>query len=46
MSFFDDDAEVTQVTAPTPRPRRGKRNRSRLRIQRLSATPGKRLLST
>jgi len=35
MSFFDDDAEVTQVTAPTPRPRRGKRNRSRLRIQRL-----------
>jgi len=34
VSFFDDDAEVTQVTAPTPRPRR-KRNRSRLRIQRL-----------
>ena len=34
MSFFDDDAEVTQVTAPTPRSRR-KRNRSRLRIQRL-----------
>ena len=34
MSFFDDDAETTQVKAPTPRPRR-KRNRSRLRIQRL-----------
>jgi hypothetical protein len=34
VSFFDDDAEVTQVTAPTPRSRR-KRNRSRLRIQRL-----------
>ena len=34
MSFFDDDAEVTQVPAPAPRPRR-KRNRSRLRIQRL-----------
>jgi len=34
VSFFDDDAEVTQVPAPAPRPRR-KRNRSRLRIQRL-----------
>ena len=35
MSFFDDDPEVTQITAPSPRPRRPKRNRSRLRIQRL-----------
>jgi hypothetical protein len=35
VSFFDDDAEVTQVTAPGPRPRRTKRSRSRLRIQRL-----------
>ena len=38
MSFFDDDPEVTQATAPTasaPRPRRPKRNRTRLRIQRL-----------
>ena len=34
VSFFDDDAETTQVKAPTPRPRR-KRSRSRLRIQRL-----------
>jgi hypothetical protein len=34
VSFFDDDSEVTQVTAPAPRSRR-KRNRSRLRIQRL-----------
>ena len=34
MSFFDDDAEVTQVTAPAPRQRR-RRNRTRLRIQRL-----------
>jgi len=34
VSFFDDDAEVTQVPAPAPRPRR-RRNRSRLRIQRL-----------
>ena len=37
MSFFDDDPEVTQATAPaaTPRPRRPRRNRTRLRIQRL-----------
>jgi hypothetical protein len=34
VSFFDDDAEVTQVSAPAPRPRR-RRNRTRLRIQRL-----------
>ena len=34
VSFFDDDAETTQVKAPTPRPRR-KRSRSRIRIQRL-----------
>lgn len=34
MSFFDDDAEVTQVPAPANRSRRP-RNRSRLRIQRL-----------
>jgi len=35
VSFFDDDAEVTQVPAPAgTRPRRS-RNRSRLRIQRL-----------
>lgn len=34
MSFFDDDAEVTQPSAPAPRPRR-KRIRARLRIQRL-----------
>ena len=34
MSFFDDDAEVTQVSTPAPRPRR-RRNRARLRIQRL-----------
>jgi hypothetical protein len=34
VSFFDDDAEVTQVTTPGPRPRRH-RNRARLRIQRL-----------
>ena len=35
MSFFDDDAEVTQVAPPAPRPRRKRTNRSRLRIQRL-----------
>ncbi len=35
MSFFDDDAEVTQVTPPAPRSRRKRTNRSRLRIQRL-----------
>ena len=34
VSFFDDDAETTQVKAPTPRTRR-KHSRSRLRIQRL-----------
>jgi len=35
VSFFDDDAEVTQVTPPAPRSRRKRTNRSRLRIQRL-----------
>jgi hypothetical protein len=35
VSFFDDDAEVTQVAPPAPRPRRKRTNRSRLRIQRL-----------
>ncbi len=35
MSFFDDDQEITQVTAPAPRHPRRKRSRSRLRIQRL-----------
>ena len=34
MSFFDDDAEATQVPSPTDR-RRPRSNRSRLRIQRL-----------
>jgi len=35
VSFFDDDAEATQVPTPDTRSRRPRSNRSRLRIQRL-----------